>query len=56
MSLPISVRQYLRYVWGPDRRDEHVMVFLHINMLIKRILWFEGVEVDLWEILSREFR
>jgi len=28
------------------------MVFLHINMLIKRILRFEGVEVDFWKILS----
>jgi len=29
------------------------MVFLHIDMLVKRILRFEGVEVELWKILSR---
>ena len=32
------------------------MVSLHINMLVERILWFEGVEIQLWEILSRQFR
>jgi hypothetical protein len=29
------------------------VVFLYINMLVEGILWFEGVEVDLWEILPR---
>ena len=41
---------------GADQRDEHIMVFLHINMLVDWILRFEGVEVDVWEILSRQFR
>jgi hypothetical protein len=41
---------------GPDLKDKHVMVCLHIDMLVERILRFEGVEVDLWEVLSRKVR
>jgi len=32
------------------------MIFLHINMLVERILRFEGVKVELRVILSRELR
>ena len=56
MSLRVSVRQDLRYGPGPAQRDEHVVVFLHVNVLVKRVLGFEGIEVDLWEILWRQFR
>ena len=53
IGLQGSSRQGLNY---GSERDAHVMVSLHINMLVKRILWFEGFETELWEILSSQFQ
>ena len=55
ISLQAS-RQGSAMAHRPDQRDKHVMVSLHINMLVERILWFEGVKIELWEILSKQFR